>query len=155
MGTSERRSTPLGKPILAPGKKMARGRSSAWVGLHTAPRSVTPPQVGALCPASLRTDWRHQEPHYSMLTKPQVSHSEAWQLFYFRTKEGAEVDLVLEPTQGEATPIAAEIKHTQTFTPALLRGLKAFGRAHGSARSVLISNIEKPPPLGDTLFQSP
>ena len=84
-----------------------------------------------------------------------VSHSEAWRLFYFRTKEGAEVDLVLEPAQGEATPIAAEIKHTRTFTPALLRGLKAFARGQGSARSVLISNIEKPPPLEDTAFRSP
>ena len=84
-----------------------------------------------------------------------AAHTEAWRMFYFRTKEGAEVDLVLEATRKETTRIAAEIKHTRTFTPALLRGLKAFSRLHEPARSVLISNIGRPPPVGHTHFQSP
>lgn len=82
-----------------------------------------------------------------------ATHTGAWRCSYYRTKEGVEVDLVLEPVRHRDAPITAiEIKHTATFTPALLRGLKHLGARAPEARLVLVSNIADPPPAGSTTF---
>ncbi|HLG20858.1 MAG TPA: ATP-binding protein [Bdellovibrionota bacterium] len=86
-----------------------------------------------------------------------AAHTELRRVYYFRTKEGFEVDLVLESRQDRSQPlIAVEIKHSRTFTVSLLRGLNGFLRQiDGHVESYLVSNIQESRRMGRVTLQKP
>jgi predicted AAA+ superfamily ATPase len=60
--------------------------------------------------------------------------------YYYRTGAGAEVDLVLE---GEFGLIPIEIKHSQTVSPAELRGITDFIKERSCPYGIVINNSDK------------
>lgn len=64
------------------------------------------------------------------------------QLFYWRTNNDAEVDIVL--AKGNRVIVAVEIKATQTIRSANLTGLKSFLKEHPHTRALVISEVHQP-----------
>lgn len=68
-------------------------------------------------------------------------------VFYWRTHNGAEVDLLLE-RHGRLV-LAAEIKARKTVAGADLSGLRSFGAAHPGVRRVVVAEVPEAYRLGD------
>jgi predicted AAA+ superfamily ATPase len=67
-------------------------------------------------------------------------------LFYWRTHNGAEVDLLVE--RHGRLRLAVEIKAKRTVAGADLSGLRSFGEAHPTVRRVVVAEVPQPYRLG-------
>jgi predicted AAA+ superfamily ATPase len=63
-----------------------------------------------------------------------------YQIFYWRTKTGLEVDFIL---YGPKKILAIEIKRKGTLLPKDLKGLKAFGEDYPEAEKIIFCNVKK------------
>jgi uncharacterized protein len=75
-----------------------------------------------------------------------------WQYYYFRTKNGAEIDLILEGPFG-ILPI--EIKLGSTIKQQQLQTLKNFVHSHDLPLGLVINNSEKVELVADKIVQVP
>lgn len=71
---------------------------------------------------------------------------------HYRTRGGAEIDLILE---GAAGPLPVEIKMTQPSDRRALRALADFVTAHNCPFGLVINNDEKPRQLDERIFAIP
>ena|SRR5436309_1746043 len=70
-------------------------------------------------------------------------------MFYWRTNQGAEVDLVIE--RHGSLRLAAEIKAKRRIASADLPGLRSFGQAHPGVSRVVVSEVPEEYRLEDVL----
>ena len=75
-----------------------------------------------------------------------------WDYYHFRTRNGAEVDLVLEGSFG-LLPI--EIKFGRRTGPKQLEGLRRFIARHDLPFGIVVNNGDHVEMLGDTIVQIP
>ena len=75
-----------------------------------------------------------------------------WQYYFYRTKHGAEVDLILD---GHFGLIPIEIKLGQTVTQKQLVTLKAFISENKSPLGILINQADTIEMLADNIIQIP
>lgn len=75
-----------------------------------------------------------------------------YQVYYWRTENGVEVDFVL---YGEETLLAFEIKHSQTIHSKMLTGLKHFKQDYPMAKCYLLYLGEKTLYLADDIVAMP
>lgn len=73
-------------------------------------------------------------------------HELGYELFFWRTRGGSEVDFVL---YGERGLIAIEVKHANTVRDADLRGLRAFSDEYPGTRLILASLAPRPERRGE------
>lgn len=83
------------------------------------------------------------------LNATEITH---WSYHYFRTKKGAEIDLVLKGPFG-VLPI--EIKYGKQVNPRQLANLKSFIEKHKLAFGIIINQSDTAMWLSDTVFQLP
>lgn len=76
-----------------------------------------------------------------------------WGVNFYRTRGGAEVDLVLTTPDGDRIPI--EVKFGNTVQPRALRSLSTFISGEGCPYGILINNAEKVRLLSETIIQLP
>ncbi len=116
-----------------------------WIAWHLA--GGPPREPGALLECSLIA-----------ATYRYAMHSGKWNMFYFRTKDGAEVDLILEPkgnTKNKFTT-AVEIKSTSTISPSLLKNLKSLVPHKGlKIKKILVCNSNEYTNIGDIKITVP
>jgi predicted AAA+ superfamily ATPase len=82
----------------------------------------------------------------------QATRAARWEYFHFRTKHGAEVDLVLE---GEFGLLPIEIKFSSSTSPRGLASLARFISAHGAPFGVVVNNSREVRMLRDDIIQIP
>lgn len=70
-----------------------------------------------------------------------------WKLLFWRTSNGAEVDLVIE--QGTRLLCAIECKHKRTLSNSDLSGIHAFQESHPKVPCYIVANIAKPQQVGN------
>ena len=75
--------------------------------------------------------------------------------FHYRTRGGAEIDLILEGRFGQATLLPVEIKLTQQSDKRSLRSLSAFVVTHGCPLGLVITNDERPRWLDERILAVP
>lgn len=75
--------------------------------------------------------------------------------FHYRTRGGAEIDLILEGQFGNASLLPIEIKLTQQSDKRALRSLSAFVAAHDCPLGLVINNDERPRWLDERILAIP
>jgi hypothetical protein len=75
--------------------------------------------------------------------------------FHYRTRGGAEIDLILEGQFGSANLLPVEIKLTQQSDKRALRSLSEFVAAHNCPLGLVINNDERPRWLDDRILAIP
>ena len=75
--------------------------------------------------------------------------------FHFRTRGGAEIDLILEGPFGSTSLLPVEIKLTQQFDKRALRSLTEFVVTHGCPLGLVINNDERPRWLDERILAIP
>jgi len=75
--------------------------------------------------------------------------------FHYRTRGGAEIDLILEGPFGSANLLPVEIKLTQQSDKRALRSLSEFVAAHNCPLGLVINNDERPRWLDDHILAIP
>ena len=75
--------------------------------------------------------------------------------FHYRTRGGAEIDLILEGQFGSASLLPVEIKLTQQSDRRALRSLSEFVAAHDCPLGLIINNDERPRWLDERIFAIP
>lgn len=111
--------------------------------LHTIDDLISYPKVGLL--------------FESFVIEQMIKHLETtsivnWQYYFYRTKHGAEVDLILD---GHFGLIPIEIKLGQTVTQKQLVTLKAFISENKSPLGILINQADTIEMLADNIIQIP
>lgn len=71
-------------------------------------------------------------------------------VYYFRTKHGIEVDLVISTSSG---PIPVEIKLSSTFSKEHIKSLQYFMKRHKSKFGLLINNSQTCQEVAENIFQ--
>jgi len=74
------------------------------------------------------------------------------QPFHYRTRGGAEIDLIL---QGEAALLAVEVKLSSTTDPRSMGSLREFVAAHPGALGLIVNNDEKSRQLDERIIAVP
>ena len=75
-----------------------------------------------------------------------------WDYYYFRTKHGAEVDLILE---GKFGLIPIEVKFSTSTTSKQLSSLRSFMDQHESSFGVVINNSNETRMIQSNIIQIP
>ncbi len=75
-----------------------------------------------------------------------------YQAHHYRTRGGAEIDLILE---GDFGLLPIEIKYTQRADKRSLRSLNEFIKTHGCAYGLIINNEEKTRALDERILAIP
>jgi|SRR3989338_1692228 len=75
--------------------------------------------------------------------------------YHYRTRGGAEIDLILEGQFGSAHLLPVEIKLTQQSDKRALRSLSEFVVAHDCPLGLVINNDERPRWLGERILAIP
>ena len=75
--------------------------------------------------------------------------------FHYRTRGGAEIDLILEGQFGRANLLPVEIKLTQQSDKRALRSLSEFVATHNCPLGLVINNDERPRWLDDRILAVP
>lgn len=75
--------------------------------------------------------------------------------FHYRTRGGAEIDLILEGRFGSASLLPVEIKLTQQSDKRALRSLSEFVAAHDCPLGLVINNDERPRRLDERILAIP
>ena len=75
--------------------------------------------------------------------------------FHYRTRGGAEIDLILEGQFGSANLLPVEIKLTQQSDKRALRSLSEFIEAHNCPLGLVINNDERPRWLDERILAIP
>jgi len=75
-----------------------------------------------------------------------------YQAYHYRTRGGAEIDLILE---GDFGLLPVEIKYTQKTNKRSLRSLNEFIQTHHCAYGLIINNEEKPRILDERILSIP
>ena len=75
--------------------------------------------------------------------------------FHYRTRGGAEIDLILEGQFGNANLLPVEIKLTQQSDKRALRSLSEFVAAHDCPLGLVINNDERPRRLDERILSIP
>jgi len=76
-----------------------------------------------------------------------------WKYAFYRTRGGAEVDLVLTSPDGDRIPV--EIKYGTSIRRAQLKSLSAFIEQEGCSYGILVNNAEKIQMLTENIIQIP
>ena len=76
-----------------------------------------------------------------------------WKYSYYRTRNGAEVDLVLENADRERIPV--EIKFGMATRQSDLRNLSGFIKKENLTYGIVINNAEEVCQLTDSIIQVP
>lgn len=74
------------------------------------------------------------------------------QPFHYRTRGGAEIDLIL---QGDTALLAVEVKLSSTTDPRSMGALREFVTSHPGALGLIINNDEKPRQLDERIIAVP
>ena len=82
----------------------------------------------------------------------QATHVANWNCYYFRTRNGAEIDLILEGPFG-VLPI--EIKFGRTVRPRQLMALKAFIQRNDLPLGIVVNNSDRVEPIAERIVQVP
>ncbi|MCK5883771.1 MAG: ATP-binding protein, partial [Bacteriovoracaceae bacterium] len=82
----------------------------------------------------------------------QATGTTRWDYSYFRTKSGAEIDLILD---GEFGLLPIEIKYGTTTRLKQLTSLQNFIKDHNLPYGIVINNSEKPERLSEKIIQIP
>ena len=77
-------------------------------------------------------------------------HEKPWKTYFWRTSNGAEVDLVLEIPEGKL--YAIEIKSAENVAPKELKGLKQFLASYPEAKALCVCNARHPYEKNDITF---
>lgn len=82
----------------------------------------------------------------------QATKATRWDYYYFRTKNGAEVDLILEGSFG-TLPIAIKFGHQTVLRQ--LTSLQRFVKRHNLPFGIIINNSNEVRMLGEQIIQLP
>jgi len=77
------------------------------------------------------------------------------QAFHYRTRGGAEIDLILEGQFGNAHLLPVEIKLTQQSDKRVLRSLSQFLSTHDCPLGLIINNDERLRQLDERIIAVP
>lgn len=88
----------------------------------------------------------------TIIKRLQATTATNWQAYYYRTRNGAEIDLILDGPFG-ILPI--EIKYGKTINFNQLKTLTDFVKTHKLSFGLLINQSEKPEWISHEIFQLP